>query len=145
MVLNKSSQNVNASIMNTLNWPYKIAHVIFPTRYILTNKWVLGIYLVIIARLLSLSPWLWYSQNNSRHDDVIKWKHFPRYWPFARGFHRSPMNSPHKGQSRGALMFSLICARINGWVNNREAGDLRRHRAHYEVIVMVGLRTTFPD
>ena len=70
------------------------------------------------------------------HDDVIKWKHFPRYWPFVRGIHRSPVNSPHKGQWRGALMFSLICARINGWVNNREAGDLRRHRAHYDVIVM---------
>ena len=43
---------------------------------------------------------------------------------------------PHNGQWRGALMFSLICARINGWVNNREAGDLRRHRVHYDVIVM---------
>ena len=46
------------------------------------------------------------------------------------------MNSPHKGQWRGALKFSLICARINGWVNNREAGDLRRHQAHCDVIVM---------
>ena len=71
-----------------------------------------------------------------RHDDVIKWKHFPRYWPLMRGIHRSPVNSPHKGQWRGALMFSLICAWINGWVNNDEAGDLRRHRAHYNVIVM---------
>ena len=32
------------------------------------------------------------------HDGVIKWKHFPRYWPFVRGIHRSPVNSPHKGQ-----------------------------------------------
>ena len=32
------------------------------------------------------------------HDDVIKLKHFPRYWPFVRGIHRSPVNSPHKGQ-----------------------------------------------
>ena len=70
------------------------------------------------------------------HDDVIKWKHFPRYWPFVRGIHRSPVNSPHKGQWRGALMFPLICVWINGWVNNREAGDLRRHGAHYDVIVM---------
>ena len=68
--------------------------------------------------------------------DVIKWKHFPRYWPFERGIHRSPVNSPHKGQWRGALIFSLICAWLNGWVNNREAGDLRRHRAYYDVIVM---------
>ena len=43
---------------------------------------------------------------------------------------------PHKGQWRGALTFSLIYDWINGWVNNREAGDLRRHRAHYDVIVM---------
>ena len=70
------------------------------------------------------------------HDDVIKWNHFPRYWPFVRGIHRSPANSPHKGQWRGALVFSLICTRINGWVNNGEAGDLRFHRVHYDVIVM---------
>ena len=56
--------------------------------------------------------------------------------PFVRGIHRSPVNSPHKGQWREALMFSLICARINGWVNNREAGDLRRHHAHYDVTIM---------
>ena len=70
------------------------------------------------------------------HDDVIKWKHFPRYWPSVRGIHRSPVNSPHKGQWRGALMFSLICVWLNGWENNREAGDLRRYRAHYDVIAM---------
>ena len=70
------------------------------------------------------------------HDDVIKWKYFPRYWPFVREIHRSPVNFPHKGQWRGALMFTLICARMNGWVNNREAGDLRRYLAHYDVIVM---------
>ena len=69
------------------------------------------------------------------HDDVIKWKHFPRYWPFVRGIHRSPVNSPHKGQWRGALMF-LMCVWINGCVNNREADDLRRNQAHYDVIVM---------
>ena len=48
-------------------------------------------------------------------------------------------NSPHKGQWRGALMFSLICSWINGWVNNREVGDLRRHRAHSDVIVMMAV------
>ena len=70
------------------------------------------------------------------HDDVIKWKHFPRNWPFVRGIHRSPVNSPHKGQWCGALMFPLICVGINDWVNNGEAGDLRRYRVHYDVIVM---------
>ena len=71
-----------------------------------------------------------------KHDDVIKWKHFPRNWPFVREIHRSPVNFPHKGQWRGALMFSLIYAWINDWVNNREAGDLRRQHGHYDVIVM---------
>ena len=60
------------------------------------------------------------------HDDVIKWKHFPRYWPFP----------PHKGQWCGPLMFSWICVWINGWVNNGETGDLRRYRAHYDATVM---------
>ena len=74
--------------------------------------------------------------SGSSHDDVIKWKHFLHYWPFVRGIHRSPVNSPHKGQWRESLMFTLICARINCWGNNREAGDLRRHCAHYDVMVM---------
>ena len=73
---------------------------------------------------------------SAEHDGIIKWKRFPRYWPFVRGIHRSPVNSPHKGQWRGSLMFSLICLWTKGWVNNREAGDLRRYRAHYDVIVM---------
>ena len=58
-------------------------------------------------------------------DDVIKWKHFPRYWPFVRGIHRLPVNSSHKGQWRRALMFSFIWT--NGWVNKRNAGDLVRY------------------
>ena len=73
-------------------------------------------------------------------DKIPWWRHqmetFPRYWPFVRGIHRSPVNSPHKGQWRRALMFSLICTRINGWVNNGEADDLRRCLAHYDVTVM---------
>ena len=85
----------------------------------------------------------WYSNlHDTRyclqyHDDVTKWKHLPLYWPFVRGIHRSPVNSLHKGQWRGALMFSLICVWINDWVNNREAGDLRCYCAHYDVIVMM--------
>ena len=92
--------------------------------------------------------WIEWSLNNGRnplfsalrgvnfetnHDDVIKWKYFPRYWPFVWGFHRLPVNSPHKGQWRGTLMLSLICAWTNGLVSNRDAGDLRRHHAHYHV------------
>ena len=70
------------------------------------------------------------------HEDVNKWTHFPRDCPFVRRIHRSPVKSPHKGQWRGALMFPLISIWINGWVNNHEPGDLRRHRGHYDVIVM---------
>ena len=85
----------------------------------------LGVWWVL--RLPEVCPW---------HSDVIKWKHFPRYWSFVQRIHRWLVNSPHKGQWRGALMISTICAWTNGWINNREAGDLRRHRAHYDVNVM---------
>ena len=51
-----------------------------------------------------------------------------------------PVNSPHKGTKASDAefdMFSLICAWVNEWINNGEAGDLRRHRAHYGVIVII--------
>ena len=97
-----------------------------------------------------LGAWIWYIHLSKffkvfqvsaftsywSHDDVIKRKHFLRNWPFVWGIHRSLVNSPHKGQWCRIFMFSLICARIYCWVNNREAGDLRCHHAHYEVIVM---------
>ena len=70
-------------------------------------------------------------------DDVIKWKHFPHHWTFVRGIHRSPVNSSPKRQWRGAWMFFLTRFWIHGWVNNGRAGDLRRHRTHYDVTVMV--------
>ena len=97
------------------------------------------IQIIIILKILSQNVCTCISlkcENCIKHDDVIKWKPFPRYWPFVRRINRSPVNSPHKGQWRGALMFSLICVWINGWVNNREAGDLRRYHAHYDVTVM---------
>ena len=75
-----------------------------------------------------------YRQNH--HDDVNKWKHFPRDWPFVRGIPRWSVNSPQIGQWRLALMFSLIYAWINTRVNHREAGGLRRYRDHYDVTVM---------
>ena len=98
----------------------------------------------MLAPCMNFAIWVWarhfvgnfkgYLSNF--HDDVIKWKHSMRYWPFVRGIHRSPLNSPHKGQWRGALMFSLICVWINDWVNNHEAGDLRRYCAHSDITVM---------
>ena len=61
-----------------------------------------------------------------------------------RGIHRWPANSPHKGQWRGALMFSLIWAWTNSWANTGDAGDLRCHRAHYDVIAMLYLMWNKP-
>ena len=75
----------------------------------------------------------WSHNVFTNNDDVIKLKHFPRYWPFEQGIHRPPVASPHEGQWHGALIFSLICARTNGWANTQDAGDLRRHHAHYDV------------
>ena len=75
--------------------------------------------------------------------DVVWWRHqmetFSALLAICAGIHGSPVNSPHTGQWREALMFSLICVWINDWVNNREAGDLRRYRAHYDVPVMAHL------
>ena len=39
------------------------------------------------------------------HNDIIKWKHFPHHWPFVRGIHWSPVNSPHNGQWRTVWYF----------------------------------------
>ena len=68
------------------------------------------------------------------HDDVIKWKQYPRYWPFVREFtgHRwIPRTKPSDAE---LWCFLWSAPWMNGWVNTREAGDLRRHRAHYDVI-----------
>ena len=58
---------------------------------------------------------------------------FPRYWPFLRGIHRSPVESPHKGQWRGILVFSLICA----WKTVEQTTETPMiSGAHYDVTVM---------
>ena len=74
--------------------------------------------------------------NMTYYDNIIKWKHFLHYWACVQGIHQSPVNSAHKGQWHGALMFSLICAWTNGWANNHDTSNLRCHHAHYNVTVM---------
>ena len=128
------STNTRSSIM----FLYKL-----PFLYTLTSKW-LKMGTKVSHHMIWQADYGWMincywcnpSLSSTLHDDVIKWKHFPRNWPFVREIHRSPVNFPHKGQWRGALMFSLIYVWINDWVNNREAGDLRRQHGHYDVIVM---------
>ena len=93
------------------------------------------LYAMIVA--MPIAPLWLRAFIKSQHDDVIKWKHFLALLAICAGNSPVPVNSPHKGQWRGALMFSLVCVWINGWVNNREAGDLRRYLVHYDVTVMV--------
>ena len=93
---------------------------LFCCGYVIYMSCILFIYLPMFSGLFvwtrsnRMVAWVPVKQPEN-HDDVINWKHFARYWPFVRGIHRSPVNSPHKGQWRGALMFTLICARINDW------------------------------
>ena len=91
---------------------------------------------LVTGLLMLLWPDWYLGINNHFHDDVIKTT-FPCYWPFVQGIHRSPVNSPHKGQWHRVFMFSLVCSWINGGVNNSEAGDLRRHHTYYDFNVML--------
>ena len=93
--------------------------------------------------------WRWYRRIfgsvyrlcQKYHEDVIKWKHFPRYLPFVRGIHRSPVNSPHKASDAELRCFLWPTPAWNSsWVNNGDARDLRRHRTHYDVTVMTNRR-----
>ena len=98
----------------------------------------LGIYsLLMLSSLVIITALLGFVAFVTLHDDVVEWKHFPSYWHFVRGIECSPVDSLPKSQWRGALMFSLICACTNSWGNNWDAGDLRRPRVHYDVIIMV--------
>ena len=89
------------------------------------------------------TAYLWTCSSVSPYQSCAWWRHqmetFSALLAICAGNSPFPVNSPQKGQWRGALMFSLICARINGWVNTGDAGDLRRHRTHYDVIVMGSL------
>ena len=79
------------------------------------------------------------------HDDAIKWKYFQRYWPFVREIHRWPVNSSHKGQWRGALMFSLICAlnkqlsKLSGgwWVEAPSRPLWRQYDVHMHICIRI--------
>ena len=74
--------------------------------------------------------------RSSVHNDVIKWKHFPHYWPFVRVFHRwIPITKPVTRSFD--IVFDLLPEQTVEQ-NNRNACDLRRHCAHYDVTVMYG-------
>ena len=113
---------------------------------ILIEPSVLAIYSVTLTfRSKGKHPTIRYTENPEFYWSwccpISWWRHqmktFSALLALCAGNSPVPVNSPHKGQWRGALMFTLICARINDWVNNREAGDLRRHLDHYDVSVML--------
>ena len=70
------------------------------------------------------------------HDDVIKWKHFRVTGPLCGEFTGHRWIPLTKASDAELWWFLWSAPWINGWVNNREAGDLRRHWAYYDVIVM---------
>ena len=78
--------------------------------------------------------WYWVAviDGHNMFDRATWWRHQMETFSALLAIYaeNSPVNSLHKGQ------FSLIWARINGWVNNDEAGDFRSHRAHCDVTVM---------
>ena len=98
------------------------------------NSLATGTLVYFIHRVRQITIYAW------RRHDVAWWRYqmetFSVLLAFVRGIHRSAVNSPHKGQWRGASMFSLNRVWTNGWVKNREAGGLKRYRAHYYVTVM---------
>ena len=101
-----------------------------------------SVWCISLLAYMSQMGWFvcWNKENKEKRVTWTWWRHemetFLRYWPFVRGICRTLVNFPCKGQWRGALMFSLTCTWINDWVNNSEAGDLRCHCTHYDIIVM---------
>ena len=108
------------------------------------NKWRIFSNEFMNKKFCNLISWKFILEDLVDDKSLPWWRHqmetFSALLALCAG-HWSMVNSPHKGQWRGAVMFCLIYAWINGWVNTGEAGDLRRHRAHYDVIVMTGSDT----
>ena len=90
------------------------------------------------SRYSNYSAFWWVSLYNAckGRDDVIKWKHFPRYRPFMSGIRRS--YSLHKASDAEVWCF-LWSAPEKKKRLSRDAGDLRRYRSHYDVTTMASL------
>ena len=123
-------------IMNAI-WA-GVANCICPHERISLSLFYRMTHPVVSAFTFSHLHSVFYIKDNESCINIPWWRHqmesFSALLGLCAGNSPVPVNSPHKGHWRGALMFSLICARINDWVNNREAGDLRRHRGHYDVM-----------
>ena len=95
--------------------------------------------------LLTCSVFDWFCEITYNGTPCPWWRHQTETFSVLLAICAGKVNSPHKSQWRVALMFSLICARINGWVNNGEAGDLRRHHAYHGVTVMTKSSLSITD
>ena len=118
---------------------YLYNETIRDTVYVKVSRYVICLNLTnrgVCECMIFINIMLTQGSLSHTHDDVIKLKNFRVTGHLCGEFTGAPVNSPHKGQWRGTLMFSLIYAWLNGWVNNRETGDLRRHRTHHDVTVM---------
>ena len=89
------------------------------------------------------TTWIWWKQILYPQQKITTWRHqmktFSALLALCEGIHWSPVDSPHKVQERGALIFSSICTWTSNWADTRDAGDLRRHRANYDVTAMTHL------
>ena len=97
-----------------------------------------------VSSSILLLNWAWMGFLGVYFTNIEWWRHqmeiFSALLVLCAEIQRLLVNSPHKGQWRGALVFSLISAWKNVWVNDRDAVYLRRYRAHYEVAIMFYLR-----
>ena len=125
-------------------WEIHRGPVNFPHKWPVTRKMFPFDDVIMITLKRNIDTMTKTQGNKTRHSWILGttwWRHqmetFSALLALCAGNSPVPVNSPHKGQWRGALLFSLIYAWINDWVNNREAGDLRRQRDHYDVIVMM--------
>ena len=94
-------------------------------------------------RLIILAGWIQISVLiNATHDDVINWEHFPRYWPFVRGTHRSSVNSPQRPVTRSFDVFFDLSKQLSiqwwGWWFETLSRPLWRHRNEkYKLVFMI--------
>ena len=99
---------------------------------------------VLYAMIFPVSPWCsvtwWYNkyhlQKEGVHDDIIKWRHFRITGPLCREFTSHRWIPGTKVSHAELWCFSLICVWANSCANKTDAGDLRCHRAHYDITVM---------
>ena len=136
-IFGRKAYKITFVITRILSLPVKIINLRGMQQSVYYEKWI------------SSHTWLWFPKITCHivlqycMMTSSNWSNFRVTSPLCGEFTGQRWIPHTKAQWRGALMFSFICAWINGWVNNRKAGDLRRQQAHYDVIVMGTMASTF--